>query len=157
MYNSFTAMDQNVKRTRKDEEEAGPSNRGNNHVCNVENLVFEVIQFLSVEENYDLQKIEHDLLPRLLAQSTKFNGGNVADFSKIQDATDFQLQFLYRLFKYASVMKIHSLYRGELVLSYLLNFKYLNKLQVTISENENFSIIGINLPISALKIITKTS
>lgn len=141
------------------QEEAGPSNNmGNNHCCDrrVDELIFSVIKFFSVEENFVWNKIQTELLPNLIANSNAFQKGLKADLTRFKNANEFQLKFLYKCFRFATTLIVDELFRDDRLLQYILNFKQLQRLQITIYEHDNILTRGISLPITILKIISNS-
>lgn len=118
----------------------------------VDLLIIKIIIFFCTYENWNFNTIENLLIPNILKHSNLFNGGRKLDFTHLSGITDPCLSFLPRLFKGVTSMKINSQNRIN-TLSYLAEFKSLEKLEISVSEHDNFITQNIILNIKSLKII----
>lgn len=120
--------------------------------CSVEKLIVDVLSYFSYECNWNIEMIERLLIPKILSYSDTFQGGRVADFSKIKNIDIEQAKILMKIFRNCSELIINHMVTPSLQLCYISNFRDLQKLTITISEADNFSRTSDRLTIKKLKI-----
>lgn len=122
---------------------------------NIESVFFDLLKFLSVEDNWNRESIELDLIPSIFKYSKKFQYGEGADLTKIQNANKFQTELFLRIFKNTKKICVDGLMQDNRIFGYLKKYQKLEKLKITIRKLDNFPKHEPILNIKTLIIVAK--
>lgn len=123
--------------------------------CSVEGLIVDLLSFFSYESNWNFENIERAFIPRMLAYSEIFQGGKIADFSKIRNVSLPQAKLLMRIFRNCHELIIDHMLPPRIQLSYITSCRLLEKLTITLADSDNFERCNDYLTIKKLKINAK--